>query len=104
MAYKISNNQQDAFLETEKLSLSGAGDDKQLGSPNSTSVTSKLYIKASSSAQTQNSSGTLDRQVVLRRIRQHKCLKKVQNTFQALLPQAASHQGWLEQDDVFTSP
>ncbi|KAL1824357.1 hypothetical protein ACET3Z_011135 [Daucus carota] len=102
MAYRISKNQQDAFLETEKLSLSAAGDDK-LGSTN-TSVTNKLYIKASSSAQAQHSSGTLDREVVLRRIRQHKCLKKVQNTFQALLPQAASHQGWLEQDDVFTSP
>lgn len=102
MAYSISKNQQQAFSETEKHSLSEGRDDN-LGSTNS-SVTSHLYIKASSSAQTQPSSGTLDKQVVLRRIRQHKCLKKVQNTFQALLPQASSHQGWLEQDDVFSSP
>lgn len=103
MAYRISKNQQEAFAETEKLSLTGGRED-EVGSANAL-VTNHLYIKASSSsAHTQPSSGTLDKQVVLRRIRQHKCLKKVQNTFQALLPQPSSHQGWLEQDDVFSSP
>ncbi|KAF7136549.1 hypothetical protein RHSIM_Rhsim08G0109000 [Rhododendron simsii] len=64
-------------------------------------VTSCIHLKSSSGQISQ----PLDKEVVLRRIRHHKCLNKIRNTFQALLstPPPSEHR-WLEPDDAFSAP
>ncbi|KAK3015365.1 hypothetical protein RJ639_005637 [Escallonia herrerae] len=87
--------------ETKEVSLSEGKDDNET----TKSVTSHIYLKSSSA---QAAAGTLDKNVVLRRIRYHKSLKKVKSTFQALLNSSnecvQDEQKWLEQDDAFSAP
>ncbi|KAA8531768.1 hypothetical protein F0562_006515 [Nyssa sinensis] len=106
MDFMISKEQA-SLSEVEKVKLSeGRRDDANL-------VTTHLYLKSSSSTQT---SQTLDKDVVLQRIRHHKCLHKVRSTFQALASSSSySSSGkagtisdlehkWLELNDAFSAP
>ncbi|GMP31600.1 hypothetical protein CsSME_00005748 [Camellia sinensis var. sinensis] len=102
MAFVISSNK-----NQEVKNLSSVSDGRDTNS-----VTSYLYLKSSSAHST---SEPLDKDVVLRRIRHHKCLNKIRSPFQALLSSsfscsgqadmvAAHQQRWLEQDDAFSAP
>ncbi|KAL7193184.1 hypothetical protein ACSBR2_024903 [Camellia fascicularis] len=101
MAFIMSSNKSQ---EVKNLSSVSEGRDTN-------SVTSYLYLKSSSA---HSSSEPLDKDVVLRRIRHHKCLNKIRSPFQALLSSSfssgqadmvAAHQHrWLEQDDAFSAP
>ncbi|KAI5665863.1 hypothetical protein M9H77_15716 [Catharanthus roseus] len=72
------------------------------------SVTSQLYLlKSSSSSSTRRPSESLDKEIVLRRIRHHKSMNKVRNALQSLLansPASDSEYKWLELGDNFSSP
>nr|XP_048335980.1 uncharacterized protein LOC125423973 [Ziziphus jujuba var. spinosa] len=68
-------------------------------------ITSELYLRSSSKS--------LDKDVVLRRLRQHKSLNKIKGAFQALLSSSSEHanyadsvqqQKWVDQNDNFSSP
>ena len=63
------------------------------------SVTSKLLI-----AHHQSASTALDKEAVLRRIRFHKCLRKLDGTFESLVNKSTNDEKWLEPNDAFTSP
>ncbi|KAE8674001.1 putative Vacuolar protein sorting-associated protein 13C [Hibiscus syriacus] len=64
-------------------------------------VSRQLQIKASA----RSSPEGLDKGVVLRRIRYHKCKSKVQSAFQALVQSSGQGQEKLmEMGDAFTSP
>ncbi|OMO56803.1 hypothetical protein CCACVL1_26267 [Corchorus capsularis] len=66
------------------------------------SVTSQLQIKSSA---VRSSPESLDKEVVLRRIRHHKCKNKVKSAFQALVGGSAQGQEkWMELGDAFTCP
>ncbi|KAA8547280.1 hypothetical protein F0562_003856 [Nyssa sinensis] len=103
MAFVISKNQPSfSEKEAEKVNHSEGRDDA--GTINS--VTSHLYLKSSSSSSA-HSSETLDKDVILRRIRHHKCLNKVRTTFQALVNSSSSsahEHKWLEVNDAFSGP
>lgn len=61
-------------------------------------VSSQLQIAGSSPE-------GLDKQVVLRRIRYHKCKSKVQSVLQALVVSSGQAQEkWMEMGDAFTCP
>ncbi|XP_022741687.1 uncharacterized protein LOC111293178 [Durio zibethinus] len=65
------------------------------------SVTSQLQIKSSA----RSSPEALDKEVVLRRIRHHKCKNKVKSVFQALVGGSGQAQEkWMELGDAFTCP
>ncbi|GFP80968.1 hypothetical protein PHJA_000240100 [Phtheirospermum japonicum] len=91
MAFMISKNQPSFCDEDERTSKDGPG-----------SVTSHLFLKSSAQS--------LDKNVVLRRIRYHKTMSKVKHSFEALLaPRPANidelyEEKWLQQGDNFTSP
>ncbi|KAG8384490.1 hypothetical protein BUALT_Bualt04G0123100 [Buddleja alternifolia] len=98
MAFMISKNQPPSFSEeSEKLSFSTDtdGSNETLGT-----VSSQLYLKSSSRS--------LDKDVVLRRLRHHKTLSRVKNTFQSLIAPHSTmepyEEKWLQHGDVFTSP
>jgi len=65
-------------------------------------ISSELHLKSPSQ--------TLDKHVVLRRIKQRKSYNKAKNAFEALLgalktnPNTAQEQKWLQHDDTFSSP
>jgi len=65
-------------------------------------ISSELHLKSPSQ--------TLDKHVVLRRIKQRKSYNKAKNAFEALLgalktnPNNAQEQKWLQHDDTFSSP
>lgn len=63
------------------------------------SISSELHVKSSSHQ-------TLNKEVVLQRIRHRKSLNKIKSAFQGLRGCSASaqEQKWLQQDDVFSSP
>ena len=64
-------------------------------------VTSQLQIKSSALS----SPEALDKEVVLRRIRHHKCKTKVKSVFQALVGSSGQAQEkWMELGDAFTCP
>lgn len=93
-----------SFSEPPKLNLSeNARNESETIKP----VTSQLYLKSSSAA-ARHGSETLDKNVVLRRIRHHKSMNKVRNAFQALLAAddtvADNEQKWLQLGDTFSSP
>ncbi|EXB37238.1 hypothetical protein L484_020297 [Morus notabilis] len=98
MAFVISEAQQSfSHSEAEKVTQQ---DDRP--SP----ITSQLYLKSSSSSSS-SSKANLNKDVVLRRIRHHKCLNKVRSAFQGLLVSSDSEeaqQKWLDQNDSFSSP
>ncbi|KAM3363587.1 hypothetical protein P3S68_018441 [Capsicum galapagoense] len=90
MAFAISK-------ESQKVSLSH--NDHHERESGSAVISSQLYLKSSH----QN----LDKNVVLRRLRQHKCLQKVRANLKAALDSYSTmdHQHkWLEQGDVFCAP
>lgn len=95
MAFMIPNAHQ-SFSEAEKLNLNHP-DDKD------TQISRQLYLKSSSA---QASSKTLDKDVILKRIRHRKNLNKVRNAFHALERSlvSANQQKWLDPDDAFSSP
>lgn len=97
MAFVISEAQQSfSHSEAEKVTQQ---DDRP--SP----ITSQLYLKSSSSSS--SSKANLNKDVVLRRIRHHKCLNKVRSAFQGLLVSSDSEeaqQKWLDQNDSFSFP
>ncbi|XVF17782.1 hypothetical protein REPUB_Repub10bG0153300 [Reevesia pubescens] len=64
-------------------------------------ITSQLQIKSSA----HSSPEALDKEVVLRRIRLHKCKTKVKGVFQALVGSSGQAQEkWMELGDAFTCP
>ncbi|KAK8663923.1 hypothetical protein V6N13_083728 [Hibiscus sabdariffa] len=64
-------------------------------------VSSQLQIKASAGSSPEG----LDKGVVLRRIRYHKCKSKVQSALQALVGSSGQAQDkWVEMGDAFTCP
>ncbi|KAK8556797.1 hypothetical protein V6N13_064800 [Hibiscus sabdariffa] len=64
-------------------------------------VSSQLQIKASAGSSPEG----LDKGVVLRRIRYHKCKSKVQSALQALVGSSGQAQDkWMETGDAFTCP
>ncbi|PRQ47767.1 hypothetical protein RchiOBHm_Chr2g0103311 [Rosa chinensis] len=110
MAFIISKaHQQPSFSsesDLQKQNHSKDGDDQV----RSDSITSQLYLKSSSNSK---AAAALDRDVVLRRIRHYKNLRKVKTAFQALmgsseLQEATSTKtgiaSWLDQEDSFSSP
>ncbi|CAA2981303.1 Hypothetical predicted protein [Olea europaea subsp. europaea] len=97
MAFMISKNQP-SFSESEKVTEEAETLD---------SVTTQLFLKSSSS---RRSAQRLDKDVVVRRLRFHKTLNRVKNTFQAIrAPQDGGtvsdyNEKWLEQGDNFSFP
>ncbi|KAL8044374.1 hypothetical protein ABFX02_08G042700 [Erythranthe guttata] len=106
MAFIISKRQQpsSSFSDnSEKLSFNnkdGGGENEKV----SETVSTQLLLKPSPES--------LDKEVVLRRLRHHKTMVKVKNVFQAVLtPPPSPHtdrelyeEKWLQQGDSFTSP
>ncbi|KAL3525743.1 hypothetical protein ACH5RR_014115 [Cinchona calisaya] len=102
-----------SFSEAQNLNLPNNARNE---SETINSVTSQLLLKSSSSASAAShraGSQTLDKDVVLRRIRHHKSMNKIRNAFQALLAVADDHadavadkyeQKWLQLGDAFSSP
>ncbi|GMI67269.1 hypothetical protein HRI_000396200 [Hibiscus trionum] len=67
-------------------------------SKNNNVVTSQLQIKSSAEA--------LEKEAVLRRIRNHKCKNRVRSVFQALVGggDGQAQEKWMELGDAFTCP
>ncbi|XVF59530.1 hypothetical protein PTKIN_Ptkin07bG0283400 [Pterospermum kingtungense] len=66
-------------------------------------VSSQLLIKSSAWSSTEG----LDKEVVLRRIRHHRCKSKVKSVIQAMVAGGGLGQGqekWMELGDAFTCP
>ncbi|KAM7506953.1 hypothetical protein LguiA_017406 [Lonicera macranthoides] len=101
MAFLVSENQQ-SF--SEKVT--------EIEPTTKSSVTTFLYLKPTPTAganqpSSGTGSGTLNKDAVRRRIRHHKYMKKVQNTFHDLLTpysDSSAEQKWLELGDVFSAP
>ncbi|CAK7339470.1 unnamed protein product [Dovyalis caffra] len=101
MAFMISKAQQ-SFSETEKLKLNhpGVEDNQALTS----TISSQLHLKPSVHS--------MDKDVILKRIRHHKTANKVKNAFRALATSGlgqenmvlANQRKWLDPDDMFSSP
>ncbi|KAL6572887.1 hypothetical protein OROHE_002363 [Orobanche hederae] len=93
MALMISKNQPSISDEEENTSFSNRDGSEPLGS-----VTSHIYLKSSAKS--------LDKSIVLGRIRRHKTKNKVKNGFKAFVaPNTANiEEKWLELGDTFTSP
>ncbi|KAK4367696.1 hypothetical protein RND71_011488 [Anisodus tanguticus] len=96
MAFAISKEKIPSFSEPQKVGFSH--EDSESGS---SVISSQLYLKSSHQ--------TMDKNVVRRRIRHHKCLQKVRANLQALLDTSSTknydyEHKWLEQGDVFCSP
>ncbi|CAL1408829.1 unnamed protein product [Linum trigynum] len=74
------------------------------------SVSSQLLLKPSSKAQARSdhnhhaASRALDRDVVLRRIRDHRSLNRVRNALLALQSGVQHGETWVDPDDAFSSP
>ena len=97
MAFMVS---QSSLSETEKVNMDNS---EEKDSAAVGSISSQLYLKSYPKA----SSQTLDKEVVLQRIRHRKSLNKFKSAFEALLGNKESdnrEQKWLEQDDVFSAP
>ncbi|KAL7141282.1 hypothetical protein ABFS83_08G043100 [Erythranthe nasuta] len=106
MAFLISKSQQpsSSFSDnSEKLSFNnkdGGGENEKV----TETVSTQLLLKPSPES--------LDKEVVLRRLRHHKTMVKVKNVFQAVLTPAPSphtdrelyEEKWLQQGNSFTSP
>ncbi|XP_059624701.1 uncharacterized protein LOC132267576 [Cornus florida] len=105
MALNVSKNQPTTFSEARNEGESV------------NSVTTHLYLRSSSSSADHHASKSLDKDVVLRRIRHHKSLYKLRSTFHALIstsdeasPEHAGdtvsgyRQMWLQQGDAFSAP
>ncbi|KAL0377794.1 UNVERIFIED_CONTAM: hypothetical protein Sradi_3084900 [Sesamum radiatum] len=97
MAFMISKNQPSS---PEKMISFSHNDGSTEPLPGS--VSTQLFLKSSAQS--------LDKEVVLRRLRHHKTINRVKNAFQAMLapqPPAAEElyeEKWLQHGDTFTSP
>ncbi|GAU17421.1 hypothetical protein TSUD_232980 [Trifolium subterraneum] len=96
MAFMISRPESG----TEKVSLDHQ---EEKNSTIDSAISSELHLKSSLSSK---SSSTLDKEVVLQRIRHHKSINRIKSAFEGLCRYSASaqEQKWLQQDDVFSSP
>ncbi|KAK7307588.1 hypothetical protein VNO77_40788 [Canavalia gladiata] len=100
MAFMISR----AESETEKSSLNHV-EDKDSATVGA--ISRQLHLKSSSS---KASSQTLNKQVVLQRIRHRKSINRIKTAFEGLLcgsegsTTSTQEQKWLQQDDAFSSP
>ncbi|XP_027359697.1 uncharacterized protein LOC113868388 [Abrus precatorius] len=101
MAFMISR----AEPETEKSGLNHL-EDKDPATVGA--ISSELHLKPSSSSEA--SSQTLNKQVVLKRIRHRKSLNRIKTAFEGLLggsegnTTSTQEQKWLQQDDAFSAP
>lgn len=102
MAFTISRSQP-AFSESEKENIKRL-EEKESARVNA--ISSELHLKSSLSSKA--SSQALDKQVVLRRIRQRKSFNKAKSAFEALLGSSeantAEEHKWLQQGDAFSAP
>lgn len=111
MAFIICKARQQPSFSSEsdlqKQNRTKDGDDQVVQSD---TITSQLYLRSSSNSE---AAAALDRDMVLRRIRHHKNLRKVKTAFQALMgsselqAKTSSPSGissWLDQEDSFSSP
>ncbi|KAF9678406.1 hypothetical protein SADUNF_Sadunf07G0031700 [Salix dunnii] len=92
MASKISKSQQ-SFSETEKSNQNHpeVEDEQALACP----ISSQLHLKPSVHS--------MDKDVILKRIRHRKRSNKVKNAFQTLATFTSSQRKWLDPDDAFSS-
>ncbi|XP_061374442.1 uncharacterized protein LOC133316681 [Gastrolobium bilobum] len=101
MAFMISR----AESETEMGSLDHL-EDKDSATVGA--ISSQLHLKSSLSSK--DSSQTLNKQVVLQRIRHRKSLNKIKSALEVLLGSSEGNtvstqeQKWLQQDDAFSAP
>ncbi|GMI98006.1 hypothetical protein HRI_003469900 [Hibiscus trionum] len=64
-------------------------------------VTSQLQIRSSA----RSSAAALEKEAILRRIRNHKCKNRVRSVFQALVGgDGQAQEKWMELGDAFTCP
>lgn len=104
MAFVISRTES-ALSETEKASHHHR-EDKDSATVGA--ISSQLHLKSSLSPKA--SSQTLNKQVVLQRIRQRKSLNRIKSAFEGLLGSSegntasAYEEMWLQQDDAFSAP
>ncbi|WCJ31022.1 hypothetical protein M5689_012540 [Euphorbia peplus] len=82
-----------ALLVPESMSQHQQSDDHNL---EKLEVSSELHLKSSSQS--------LDKNVVLKRIRHHKNLNKFRNAFHSLLIGSSSSARWSDPEDAFSSP
>ncbi|KAJ1419092.1 hypothetical protein SESBI_15360 [Sesbania bispinosa] len=100
MAFMISR----AESESEKARLDHL-EDKDSATATAGAISSQLHLKSPKA-----SSETLDKQVVLRRIRHRKSINRIKSAFEGLRGStegktaSAQEQKWLEQDDAFSAP
>ncbi|KAI3782563.1 hypothetical protein L2E82_12614 [Cichorium intybus] len=88
------------------------GKSQSISSPATLSETEDLRPGATDPITTQlqlahhQSTATLDKEAVLRRIRYHRCLRKLKSTFESLVNRSPSdaYEKWSEPTDAFTSP
>ncbi|KAH6832320.1 hypothetical protein C2S53_007418 [Perilla frutescens var. hirtella] len=93
MAFMVSENE--ASLSINEAH-SKDGSEPPLGS-----VSSQLFLKSSSHR-------SLDKDVVLRRLRHHKTVSRLKSAFHAIMAAPPPHddydEKWLQRGDTFTSP
>ncbi|KAM0970582.1 hypothetical protein ACFX13_018888 [Malus domestica] len=112
MAFIISKAQQQQPSSFSEATSGKIKDGHEVSPESQSSITSHVYLKSPAAA-------SLDRDVVLRRIRHHKHLSKVKSAFQAFMGSSSSpepatspmtptsnihHETWLHQEDSFSSP
>ncbi|GAA0151021.1 hypothetical protein LIER_09832 [Lithospermum erythrorhizon] len=99
MAFIIPNKEHTPSFEEAKKVVNLPDQLYQTNEAKNDVICSQLYLKSSES---------LDRDVVLRRIRHHKTMNKFKGTFEALkgtsTTTSAFEQKWLELCDSFSSP
>lgn len=106
MAFTVSSSESALTAEKEKGSVDLHNKDK--GDNNKVSL--KVGDDISSQLQLKSFSQTMDKHVVLRRIKKHKSYNKAKSAFESLLgilkteANAAQEQKLLKHDDTFSSP
>ncbi|TQD95889.1 hypothetical protein C1H46_018527 [Malus baccata] len=112
MAFMISKAQQQQPSTFAEAASGKIKDGHEVSVKSQSSITSHVYLKSPTAA-------SLDRDVVLRRIRHHKHVSKVKSAFRFMgssrsSPEPATsprtptsnihHETWLHQEDSFSSP
>ncbi|KAL4571678.1 hypothetical protein LXL04_018441 [Taraxacum kok-saghyz] len=95
MAFTISES------KSHSISSPATPPESEILSPRATdAVTTYLQLAH------HQSTATLDKEAVLRRIRYHKCLRKLKGTFEFMVNKSPSdgYEKWFEPPDAFTSP
>lgn len=103
MAFRISRSESALTSERDqKESIDQQHIDIRDSTTIGDGISSELHLKCPSQ--------TLDKHVVLRRIKQRKSYNKAKNAFEALLgalktnPNTTQEQKWLQHDETFSSP